>query len=211
LLSALGRVFSYFGIMDNQRESGVFYRSFYEAGQCLNEEQRGKYYTLIFEYMFDFTRWESDDPIVNAMFMLIAPQVEANIRKYFNWKEPKTKQEESKTQAKDKQRWSKTQGNVDVDVDVDVNDNVNVNVKKTTFSPPLQSEVEQYFIDNWYSIASARKAWSYYNVAWWKDWKWNAVKNRKQKMISVWFKDENKTKTQLKTLTPEEIAERNSR
>lgn len=114
-------LFSYIGtIMEQQRESGVFYRSFYEAGKSLTEEQRGKYYTLIFNYMFEFERWTSEDPIVNAMFLLIAPQVEANIRKYFNWIEPKDKQEWSKDEAKDKQRWSKRQGNVDVDVNDDV-------------------------------------------------------------------------------------------
>lgn len=102
----------------DKRESWVFYRSFYDAGKCLTEEQRGKYYTLIFEYMFDFSRWESDDPIVNAMFLLIAPQVEANIKKYFNWKEPKTQQDTSKSEAKDKQDGSKAQGNVDVYDDV---------------------------------------------------------------------------------------------
>jgi len=71
--------------MDQEkRESGVFYRSFYEAGKSLTEEQRGKYYTLIFDLMFEFQKRKSDDPIVNAMFLLIAPQIEANIRKYFN-------------------------------------------------------------------------------------------------------------------------------
>lgn len=80
--------------------------------------------------------------------------------------------------------------------------------KKTTFSPPTITEVEQYFTTSWYSIASARKAWTYYDSAWWIDSNWKKVLNWKQKMISVRFKEENKQKQWMKTLTPEEIAER---
>jgi hypothetical protein len=126
-----------------KRESWVFYRSFYEAGQCLNEEQRGKYYTLIFEYMFDFTRWTSDDPIVNAMFMLIAPQVEANIRKFFNWMIPKDKQSVSKTEADYKQDESKTQGNVDVYDNVDANEDENMDEEKN-YNTEILELVEKF-------------------------------------------------------------------
>jgi hypothetical protein len=34
--------------------------------------------------MFDFVAGSSDDNMVNAMFMLISPQIEANIKKYKN-------------------------------------------------------------------------------------------------------------------------------
>ena len=80
--------------------------------------------------------------------------------------------------------------------------------KKTTFSTPTIEEVEQYFTSNQYNIAIARKAWNFYEVADWHDSQGNKVRNRKQKMQSVWFKEENKIKGWMKTLTPEEIAER---
>lgn len=80
--------------------------------------------------------------------------------------------------------------------------------KKTTFSPPTIQEVEQYFTTNQYTIAAARKAWAYYDSAKWIDSNWKKVLNWKQKMISVRFKEENKQKQWMKTLTPEEIAER---
>jgi hypothetical protein len=44
---------------------------------------------------------------------------------------------------------------------------------------------------------SAQKAFSYYDISNWKDSKGNPVKNWKQKMISVWFKDENKIQAYL--------------
>lgn len=66
--------------------------------------------------------------------------------------------------------------------------------KKTTFSPPTLQEVKEYFTSHWYLEDSADRAFEFYNVAWWIDSKWNKVRNWKQKMNSVWFKEENKVK-----------------
>lgn len=132
--------------MESKRESWIVYRSFIEAGKFLTDEQRGKYYTLIFDHMFDFTVGCSDDNIVNAMFMLVSPQIEANIRKYENWNKAKGSKWESKTEAKQKQNGSKTEGNVNDNV----NDNVNVNdddKKNVVFKKPTIEEVEQYCKD----------------------------------------------------------------
>jgi len=64
------------------------------------------------------------------------------------------------------------------------------NIKE--FTPPNFEEIKSYFIEKGYSIQSAKKAYDYYEAANWKDSKGNQVKNWKQKMIGVWFKDENK-------------------
>jgi hypothetical protein len=61
-----------------------------------------------------------------------------------------------------------------------------------TFTPPILEEVKTYFIQNGYTEQSAEKAFKFYSTGNWRDSKGNAVKNWKQKMISVWFKDENK-------------------
>ena len=180
--------------MDQEkRESGVFYRSFYEAGKSLTEEQRGKYYTLIFDLMFEFQKRKSDDPIVNAMLLLIAPQIEANIRKYFNWKEPKINQDESKQEANQKQDWSETEGNVDVyvDDDEDVDEEYTAPKGATVskrFTKPTLEQVKEY--------CDSRKNWiepdafiAHYDAVWWvygkdrkpvKDWK-ACVRTREQK------------------------------
>lgn len=64
--------------------------------------------------------------------------------------------------------------------------------KEIVFAPPEIFEVENYFEENGYSIESARKAHKYYSEANWIDSQGKKVKNWKQKMIAVWFKDENK-------------------
>jgi hypothetical protein len=63
---------------------------------------------------------------------------------------------------------------------------------------PLISDVRQYFIDNGYEGKVGERAFNYYDVAGWKDSKGNPVISWKQKMQSVWFKDENKIKEQPK-------------
>jgi hypothetical protein len=60
------------------------------------------------------------------------------------------------------------------------------------FTPPEKEDVILYFKENGYSKETALKAFQYYDTGGWKDSKGNQVKNWKQKMIAVWFKDENK-------------------
>ena len=67
--------------------------------------------------------------------------------------------------------------------------------EKKKFIPPMIDEVINYFKEKGYSKESAKTAFDYYNVADWQDSKGNQVLNWKQKMISVWFKPENKTKS----------------
>jgi len=57
---------------------------------------------------------------------------------------------------------------------------------------PTILEVVEYFKLNGYSEQLANKAFNYYDSAEWKDGKGNVVKNWKQKMQGVWFKEENK-------------------
>jgi len=68
---------------------------------------------------------------------------------------------------------------------------------KGVFVVPQIPDVEKYFLDNGFSKEAANKFFKYYNEADWKDGKGNAVKNWKQKAISVWFKEENKIKEQV--------------
>jgi hypothetical protein len=72
------------------------------------------------------------------------------------------------------------------------NDADKIRVEKKRVYIPSLSEVELYFIDNGYTKESAIKAFHYYEENNWKDSRNNQVKNWKQKMQGVWFKDENK-------------------
>ena len=69
------------------------------------------------------------------------------------------------------------------------------------FTPPSQIEVINYFNQNGYSEESAVKAFKYYETGQWKDGKGNQVKNWKQKMQSVWFKEDNKIKPKIEIPT----------
>jgi hypothetical protein len=64
--------------------------------------------------------------------------------------------------------------------------------KNIEFIPPSLDEVVAFFQEKGYRVDVAHKAFEYYNAADWKDSKGSQVKNWKQKMIAVWFKDENK-------------------
>lgn len=81
------------------------------------------------------------------------------------------------------------------DENEDENEDIN-NKKKVSkkFISPTMDEVKQYFEENGYTIEAGIKAWKYYNEADWHDSKGTKVKNWKQKMQAVWFKDENRTK-----------------
>ena len=67
--------------------------------------------------------------------------------------------------------------------------------KKRVYIPTMP-EVELYFKDNGYTRDSAVKAFNYYAENNWKDSRNNQVKNWKQKMQGVWFKEENKIKNE---------------
>ena len=67
---------------------------------------------------------------------------------------------------------------------------------KESIYPTLDIVIE-YFTTNGYSKEIATKAFNYYSVANWKDGNGKQVRNWKQKMQSVWFKEENKIKSNL--------------
>jgi hypothetical protein len=57
---------------------------------------------------------------------------------------------------------------------------------------PSSLEVENYFFENGYKREAGKKAFNYYSTGNWIDSKGNKVRNWKQKMQAIWFKDENK-------------------
>jgi len=73
------------------------------------------------------------------------------------------------------------------------NNDKNVKNDKKYMQPTLD-EVKDYFKLKGYTPETAFKAFEYYSANDWKDRDSKPVKNWKQKMIGVWFKDENKIK-----------------
>lgn len=163
-----------------ERNSIVFYRSFFEAMKELDATTKSQVFDAIMEFSFSANEIELNG-IAKTVFILIKPQLQANMRRYENGMKPKRKQ------ANEKQDESKQQTNV--------NDNENENVnakKKERFVAPSLEEVEQFFSENNFKLETARNAFHYYNEANWKDSRGKAIQNWKQKMRGVWFKDENK-------------------
>ncbi len=70
-----------------------------------------------------------------------------------------------------------------------------VNENKVIYIPTVD-EVELYFLEKGYTKECAIKAFNYYQENNWKDSRNNQVKNWKQKMQGVWFKEENKIKNE---------------
>lgn len=67
---------------------------------------------------------------------------------------------------------------------------------KKKFIPPSLQDVKDFFKLRGYTEESAIKAFNHYDLADWHDAKGHAVQNWKQKMNTVWFRDENKIPVQ---------------
>lgn len=75
-----------------------------------------------------------------------------------------------------------------------INKQINNETSKqvNVFIPPTVEMVIQYFKENGFTEQSAKTAFNFYNVADWHDSNNKKIKRWKQKMVGVWFKDENK-------------------
>jgi len=69
------------------------------------------------------------------------------------------------------------------------------------FSPPTLLDVVSYFSESGYTEDAGKRAFNYYDCAAWIDSKGNKVRNWKQKMQAVWFKDENKKQSEPENKT----------
>ena len=122
------------------RDSIIFYRSFYESVEGMSPIVKAEVYDAIFKYALDFKEPEFTDNVAKALFTLIKPQLDANIKRFENGKKPKTKRNESKIEAKDKQKESKVEANNNVNNNVNNNDNNIV---------PFQERVNGFL--NWFN------------------------------------------------------------
>ena len=177
------------------RDTAIIYRSFYESIKQLPIEDQAIIWAAICELSFNFNEVELTG-INSVIFGLIKPIIEANNKRFENGKQPKYKQNGSKTEAKQKQTVSKVEGNKDKDKDIDKDIDKDKEIRI--------EDVIQYFKEKGYTEESARKAHEYYACNEWKDSNGKKVRNWKQKMNSVWFKPENKDNTPKLTIPKEE-------
>ncbi len=127
-----------------ERDSMIFYRSFYESVNGLSPVIKAELYDAIFEYGLNFKEIEFTNEISKALFTLIKPQLDANIKRFENGKKPKTKQNESKNEAKHKQNESKVEANNNVNVNDNVNKNDSIEERKLKFANSLSAFLETY-------------------------------------------------------------------
>ena len=181
--------------MADNRDSFIFYRSFYEAIKDLPSEEKANLLDAICELSLNFNELELSG-ISKSLFILIKPQIQANIKRYENGSRPKSKQEKSKREAKPKQTRSKTGTNVNVNEEcINVNENNNV---------PTVANIKAYTLEKGYEV-DANKIFHYYNDNNWQDAKGNKVKNWKTKILNNWCKEENKIKPKAFTLSDYQI------
>lgn len=123
-----------------QRDSFIFYRSFYEAINDLPEKSQLKVYKAICEMSLNFDEIDLSG-LSLTIFKLIKPQLEANNKRYINGSKggaPKGNQNATKRQSKNNQKTTKKQPNNNVNVNdnenVNVNDNINTSSSNNIYS-----------------------------------------------------------------------------
>jgi len=163
------------------RDSFIFYRSFFSATKCLNQVEKAQLFDAICSYALDNEIGELNGT-AQGMFELIKPQLDANRKKFENG--CVKKQKISKTEAKNKQKISKTEANVNVNVNENVNeelinDNLNNNIsteKNKKFTKPTIDELIDYCNQNVFNVDPNQFIDHYESVGWkvgknpMKDW-----------------------------------------
>ena len=174
---------------NSQKDSFIFYKSFYEAIKKLKKKEQLTVYSQICEYVFE-QKNSVLDGVPGAIFDLIKPQIDANLRRFENGKKggrPKTKPKPNHNLDVTKPKPNENV-NVNVNVNDNVNDNANENVNGSAFENPPAfipsvDEVQTYIteqagIRHIRPDFDANRFLTYYNARGWmagntrlKDWK----------------------------------------
>lgn len=192
--------------MAEGKKSFIAYSDWKATFDELSDEDAGRLIKHIFAYVND------ENPVTDNVLIRVAfAQFKQTLKRdLVKWNEQLQQRRDAGKRSAEKRALeksnerstvveSRTRNSTDnVSVSVSVNDNVKENIRKRAnkFAPPSVDDVILYFAENGYTEESARKAFAFYDVAQWHDSNGKPVKNWKQKMINVWFKEENKTESQ---------------
>ena len=195
--------------MAEGKKSFIAYSDWKATFDELSDEDAGRLIKHIFAYVNDENP-VTDNVLIRVAFAQFKQTLKRDLVKWNEQlqqrrdagkrsaeKRALEKSNERSTVVESRQRNSTDSVSVSVSVSDNVNDNASEKeIKKreraNKFAPPTQSEVISYFLEKGYTQESACKAFDYYDVANWTDSKGAKIKNWKQKMIAVWFKEENK-------------------
>lgn len=112
----------------SDKQSFVFYRSFYEALSSLPDEVKGRLFDAICNYALNGAEPDFEG-VEKALFTLMRPQLDANAKRYENGRKggrPATNKDDKKTKTKPNSNQNKTKPEPNVNV------NANVKEKKQT-------------------------------------------------------------------------------
>lgn len=113
-----------------KRESFVFYESFLDAAEVLDEENQLIFIKAVAKYGI-YGEMEDDLPaVVKAMMTLVIPQLEANNERYTNGKKGGRPKKSQWLSDKKTNGYEIEKPNDNVNVNDNVNDNVNVNANE---------------------------------------------------------------------------------
>ncbi len=187
------------------RDSFIFYRSFYEAAKPLSKANRAELFDCICEFALNQTETKPK-PIVEAMFNLIRPQLEANYNRYLTGCKGGRPPKETKDKPNDNQTITKPKPNVNVNVNDNVNKNDNPNVnenekgKTKRFTPPSVQDVWYYMQEKGLPATTtaaelSKKFVDHYTSNGWKVGK-NKMIDWRAAVRSNWLKDNEQHKPQ---------------
>jgi hypothetical protein len=112
------------------RESFVFYKSFFEAAQSLKNSERLRFYDALIKYALEGVEPEGSGSYI-ALYTIAKPLIDANNQRYENGKKggrpkkPNHNQTETKPKPNHNQTETKPEPNVNGNVNVNVNENGN--------------------------------------------------------------------------------------
>lgn len=182
-----------------EKKAFNFYRSYYDTSLLLTGEDRLQFLDAILHYQFTGEIKEPESPMALLAFRGQIHSLKKQVVGYEKGKTTYPNGNPTKGADKGSHKGSHKQVQVQVQEEdkVEVKDEEEIIKKKTkVFTPPTLQEVKEYFKEKGYNEESAEKAFNYYSVNNWIDSKGNEIKSWKQKMIGVWFNDENKIETE---------------
>lgn len=194
--------------MAKDKKSVLLYCDIIHTVEQLDDIDAG----LLFKHYLRYINDQNPEPPSKLVQIVFEPIKQNLKRDLIKWVTKSTKNSESankrwsernKENANACERIERNAKDADKDtVIVKVKDTVKDTVKeikRNTITHPTVDMVKLYFAENGYSEYSAVTAFNFYNSADWHDSNGKKVKNWKQKMQGVWFKEENKIKATIAT------------
>lgn len=192
--------------MAKDKRSFLLYCDIKFTVEKLTDEQAGRLFKHILSYVNDENH-VMDDLIIDLVFEPIKQNLKRDLKRYEAIclrnknngdkggrpkKEPKKPSGLNENPNNPDEPDNDNDNDNDIDSGNDTDKEINKR-KRAPFKIPTIQEVREYFVVNGYDPDFGETRWHYYNDANWFDSHGNPVLNWKQKMRSVWFKEEYKT------------------